>query len=69
MKKREAGKLGSWEAGKLGGSEAKSMEQKASEGGTGNAEMKRKRHRAWRGGHRERRKSSEAEGECGSWLN
>jgi len=65
MKKREAGKLGGWEAQKL---KAESMEQKASEGGTGNAEMKRKRHRAWRGGHRERRKSPEAEGECASWL-
>ena len=43
MKKREAGKLGNLEAQKL---KAESMEQKASEGGTGNAEMKRKRHGA-----------------------
>jgi hypothetical protein len=56
----------SCEAQKL---KAESMEQKATEGVTGNAEMKRKRHRAWRGGHRGRRKSPEAEGECASWLN
>ena len=40
--KREAGKLGGWEAQKL---KAESREQKASEGGTGNAEMKRNRQR------------------------
>ena len=52
-----------------GGVKTESMEQKAFEGGLGNSEMKRKRHRAWNRAHRDRGKSQKPEGECGSWLN